>query len=181
MRKALYILAELSDRDFDWLLRVGQCKTIPVGGVLIREGEPIDALYMVLKGILGVFVESLGSQELAQLGYGEVVGEMSFVDAHPPSATVRAIEETLVWVIPRSQLAVKLSQDLAFSAHFYKSLAIFLSDRLRRTVGRLGYEKDQQLVPDIDRNGVLNTELFGNLDLAKARLDWMLNRLNSIP
>lgn len=181
MRKALYILAELSDRDFEWMLTVGRAKQIAAGTVLIREGEPIDALYIVLDGMLGVSVDALDSADIARLGYGEVVGEISFVDARPPSATVRAIEDSLVWALPRSQLVAKLSRDLAFSAHFYKALAIFLSDRLRRTVGRLGYEKDPPALPDIDQNGVLTPPLFDNLELAKARLDWMLNRLKSIP
>jgi CRP/FNR family transcriptional regulator, cyclic AMP receptor protein len=177
MKKALYFLAEISDRDFEWLLSVGRSKPITAGTVLIHEGEPIDAIYIVLGGTLAVCVESLGGEEIARLGYGEVVGEMSFVDARRPSATVKAVEDSLVWTIPRSQLAAKLAQDLAFSSHFYQALAIFLSDRLRNTVSRLGYGKISASSPEQSTEGGENHYLEDNLRLAEARLDWMLSRL----
>jgi CRP-like cAMP-binding protein len=93
---------------------------------------------------------------------------------------VRALEDSLVWAIPRSQLALKLSQDVAFSSHFYRSLAVFLSDRLRKTVGRLGYEKNQHLASKDEDEEDLNPNLHGNLELAQARLDWLLNRLKTV-
>ena len=179
MKKALYILAELSDRDFEWLINAGRSKRIATGTILISEGEPIDALYILLEGALTVSIEALGGHVIAQLGSGEVVGEISFIDARLPTATVRAIEDSLVWSITRTQLALKLSQDIGFSSRFYKSLAIFLSDRLRKTVNRLGYDKENSVSSDNESDGDLNPQLFGNLELAEARLDWLLNRLKS--
>lgn len=175
MRKALYLLAAISERDFEWLLQVGRSHNIQLGSVLIIEGQPIDALYIVLQGRFSVCVEALEGEEIAQIGSGEVLGEMSFIDARPPSATVRALEDSLVWSIPRLQLAAKLSQDIAFSAHFYQSIAAFLSDRLRNTVSRLGYSKEHQPDPGDESVEKLNPQVFGNLELAKARLEWLLN------
>ncbi|MDX2214241.1 MAG: cyclic nucleotide-binding domain-containing protein [Oculatellaceae cyanobacterium bins.114] len=178
MKKALYILAEISDRDFEWILSVGRSKHVTAGTVLIHEGEPIDAIYIVLEGTLAVCVESLGGEEVARLGNGEVVGEMSFVDSRRPSATVKALEDALVFTIPRSQLAAKLAQDLSFSSHFYQALAIFLSDRLRSTVSRLGYQKETPASPQTQAlPAEENHYLEDSLRLAEARLDWMLNRL----
>lgn len=179
MKKALYILAEMSDRDFEWLLSVGRNKRISAGTTLIYEGQPIDALYIVLEGVLTVSVEAMGNEEVARLGMGEVVGEMSFVDSRRPSATVKALEDTLLWSIPRSQLMAKLSHDLSFSSHFYQSVAVFLADRLRSTVKRFGEHQDPQFeeeLPDAD----LNPKLAENLELAKARLNWMLSRLRGL-
>ncbi|HEY9647916.1 MAG TPA: cyclic nucleotide-binding domain-containing protein [Chroococcidiopsis sp.] len=181
MKKALYILAEMSDRDFDWLLQVGRSKAISTGTVLIHEGEPIDALYIILEGSFKVSVEALNTGAIAHLDDGEVVGEISFVDSRPPSATVTAEQDAIVWAIPRSQLAAKLSQDITFSSHFYKALAVFLSDRLRKTVSQLGYEKNPEYVPlTSSTDEGFNPDLFGNIELAKARLDWMLNRLKGV-
>lgn len=178
MKKALYILAQLSDRDFEWLIHTGKTKIIPSGTVLIQEGERTDALYLVLDGALAVSVGALNGVEIARLGSGEVVGEISFIDARPPTATVRAIEESFVLTIPRRELAMKLSQDVAFSSNFYKSLATFLSDRLRRAVKGLGTDK-----PGSNSEGEedeLNPQVSANLDLAKARLEWLQNRLKSL-
>jgi CRP-like cAMP-binding protein len=177
MKKALYILAQLSDRDFEWLIHTGKTKIIPSGTVLIREGERTDALYLILDGTLAVSVESLAGVEIARLEAGEVVGEISFIDARPPTATVRAIEDAFVLTIPRRELVTKLSQDVAFSSNFYKSLATFLSDRLRRTVKGLGPDKPSHSQGEEDE---LNPHVSANLDLAKARLDWLQNRLKSL-
>jgi CRP-like cAMP-binding protein len=179
MKKALYILAELSDRDFNWLISEGKKKEIPTGGVLIREGEPTNALYIILEGTFTVFAEALGDEELARLESGEVVGEMSFVDSRPPSATVKALKDSLVWAIPRPQLAAKLSQDTAFAAHFYHAIAIFLSDRLRGTVSRFGYSKSTQFEQDPNADSD-NPQLLASLELAKAKLDWLLNTLRQV-
>jgi CRP/FNR family transcriptional regulator, cyclic AMP receptor protein len=174
MKKALYLLAEISDRDFEWLLSAGKSKQIAAGTVLIHENEPINALYIVLQGTLAVSVEALSGAELAQLGSGEIVGEMSFVDARRPSATVKAVEDSVVWSIPRSQLAAKLSQDIAFSSHFFQSLAVLLSDRLRSTINRMGSPEEPQFGQnEISQNDV-NPQLSDNLTLAEARLDWLL-------
>ncbi|MGA7936492.1 MAG: cyclic nucleotide-binding domain-containing protein [Kovacikia sp.] len=177
MKRALYLLAELSDRDFNWWVRVGKQKRIPKGTILIEEGQPIDALYLVLDGNLSVTAKVLEGKEIATLSSGEIVGEISFVDARPPSATVKAIEDTTVWAIPRSQLAAKLSQDTAFAAHFYHAIAAFLSDRIRGTVSRLGYSRYPQLNQETESETNTNPETLTTLELAKVRLDWLLNRL----
>jgi len=38
---------------------------------------------------------------VAQLMSGEVIGEMSFVDSYPPSASVQALERSAVLAVPR--------------------------------------------------------------------------------
>ena len=95
MRKALFLLRILSDSDIDWLVAAGTRKRIPRGTVLIHEGIPFDAVYFVLDGTFGVSVAALGGREIAQLKCGEIVGEMSFVDSRPPSATVECHTGTL--------------------------------------------------------------------------------------
>lgn len=173
MKKALYILAQMSDRDFDWLLSAGRKKAISTGTILIREGEPTDALYIVLEGQFAVSVEAFGGEEIAQISSGEVVGEMSFVDSRLPSATVKALIDSLVWAIPRSQLNNKLRHDVEFACHFYRAMAVFMSDRLRETVTRLGYAKEVNSPETTD----MNPQVVQNLELAQARLSWLLDRL----
>ena len=110
MKKALYLLGQLSDADVEWMIRDGRRQTIPPNFVLIREGMPIDAVYIVLDGLLQVTGSGLGGAVI-RLGCGEVVGEMSFVDARPPSATVTAATNAIVLAIPRRALAARLEQD----------------------------------------------------------------------
>jgi CRP/FNR family cyclic AMP-dependent transcriptional regulator len=176
MRKALFILGILSDSDIDWLIAVGARKRIPQGTVLIHEGKPFDAIYFVLDGTLGVSAGALGGKEIAQLKCGEVVGEMSFVDSRPPSATVKALEDSVVLSVPRAQMVAKLEQ-VEFAARFYRALSVFLADRLRNTIYQFGEakvtltERDFQGVDELD-SGVLEKVL-----MAGARFDWLMRRL----
>lgn len=138
MKKVLVILNELADEDVDWLTSVGCCEAIEPGSTLIHEGKPVDTLYILLEGTLVVSISAISGREIARLSGGDVVGEMSFIDARPPSATVQTLEKCLVLSIPRLALGEKLQHDVAFAARFYRALAILLSNRLRGTVRQLG-------------------------------------------
>jgi CRP-like cAMP-binding protein len=175
MRKILYLLGQLNDRDLEWMLATGRKETVPGGTVLIREGRPIEALYVVLIGT--VEVSGSGIDKPIRLGCGEVVGEVSFVDARPPSATVTAAEDATLLAIPRVKLAAKLAVDHEFAARFYRSLAVFLAQRLRSTMRRLGYTPGQPLKEDQEYEDELGDEVLDNLHMAGARFDHVLKTL----
>jgi CRP/FNR family transcriptional regulator, cyclic AMP receptor protein len=177
MKKILFILGELDEADIDWLLYVGSKEKLPAGTKLIQEGFPVDALYVVLSGTLRVAIEALNNKTIAELGSGEVVGEISFLDARPPLATVTALTDALVFSIPRQQLVRKLKDDSAFAARFYQAIALFMADRLRTTVALLGYgyeefpESPFQLVRD------LSPTVVEHLPRARQRLELLIKRL----
>jgi bacteriocin-type transport-associated protein len=177
MKKVLFILGELDDDDIDWVLETAVRQEIVAGTVLIHEGQPIDTLYILLEGELSVSVAAMGDQQIAILSSGEVVGEMSFIDTRPPSATVTAAKNSLVLSIPREQLATKLRQDIGFASRFYRALAIFLSNRLRVTVNQLGYGSNNQSESTDLPNDELARDAKDNVALAETRLDWLLRRL----
>lgn len=131
MRKVLYILGLLNDQDIDWLLRHGDRRRFQDGDVLIYEGEPSDALYIVLEGSVSISVDGIGV--VAERGVGEIVGEMSFVDSHPPSATVSVKGDALTLSLDKLDLQEELRMNAAFAARFYRALAMFLSDSLRQS------------------------------------------------
>jgi bacteriocin-type transport-associated protein len=177
MRKVLYILGELSDDDIEWMIAKGETQHLAAGTTLIHEGRPVDALYIVLDGAVTVLAQALGGKEIARLGVGELVGEMSLVDARPPSATVRTLEKAIAFVIPRHELVNKLAEDPGFAARFYKAIAIFLSDRLRGTVSRLGYSSGRPLADDVEYADELDPSVLDTVYLAGTRFDRMLKRL----
>ncbi len=149
------LLKALSNDDIDWMLAVGQqIKTEP-GTVLIQQGEPLKALYILLDGTLMVSLSqpdtnplgrafavleggSLAKREIAQLSSGEMVGEIPFADTYLPSTTVTATSKSLVLKIERSHLISKLQQDLNFAAHLYRANAVLLAHRLELLMQQLG-------------------------------------------
>lgn len=153
MRKALYILGQLSDGDVEWMAKHGTRLRLSDGEPIVREGEPIDRLFLTLSGRYRVTVSD--GRELTRLGAGEIVGEIAFVDSAPPSATVTALGESVVLALPRALLQQRLAADEGFAARFYRALAIFLADRLRASTRRLGYGA----AGDLDSQAVLDDEL----------------------
>ncbi|MCW8139505.1 MAG: cyclic nucleotide-binding domain-containing protein [Planctomycetota bacterium] len=177
MRKVLYILGRLADEDVDWLTVTGARRRLTRGTVLVTEGTPIDEVFLVLDGELAVTSSRTGGRELARLGSGEVVGELSFLDSRPPVATVSvAGEAATVLGIPRGALSTKLEEDAAFAARFYRALGTFLAARLRSTVLELGDARASGAAR-AEAEDELDPELLDQLELAGARFDWMLGRL----
>lgn len=165
MRKALYILGDLIDEDIIYLAREGEILVLPAGTALIHAGEALSALYFVTDGELSV--ESVGGIEVAQLGVGDVVGEMSFVESQPPDVTVVAKSECRLLSIPREVLLQELAREPEFAARFYKALATFLSDRLRSmTPGGMDGELDERL---LDIMHVAGDRLHRLIDMLESR------------
>jgi len=173
MRKVLYFLGILDDRDTDWMIRHGQKRTVAPGTHLIEQGKPTDCLFFVLDGAFVVYTAT--APRIAVLKAGEVVGEISFVDSRPPVAGVRAEVESKVGAIPRTALTEKLHQDVGFAARFYQSVAVFLADRLRTTTGSLGTQQPQ-LDENIEDPDELATHLMANVSMAGLRFAEMQRR-----
>ncbi len=174
MRKVLYILGQLSDEDVDWMASAGRRRDAHPAEVLIREGVPIQSVLIVLQGTASVTLA--GGLEVARIGAGEVLGEMSMIDNRPPSATVTALEPSVLLELGRTALDAKLLADTGFAARFYRALAVFLADRVRNTNARLGYGKasDARSLADEDE---LDETVLDNLHLAGGRFEAIIARL----
>jgi CRP/FNR family transcriptional regulator, cyclic AMP receptor protein len=173
MRKVFYLMGILDDGDVEWLGRTGATKFMPSGKVLIHEGKTIEDIYVVLEGKLSVSVRAMGDREIATLLAGEIVGEMSFVDARPPSASVITSQDSYVLVLPRTLLTSKLHTDSAFAARFYRAVATLLADRLRKTTSHLGYGNwTEDMDPD-----ELDEALMDSASLGATRFDRLLKQL----
>jgi CRP/FNR family cyclic AMP-dependent transcriptional regulator len=175
MRKVLHLLGTLGEQDLEWLVSHGQVRFVPRNTTIIQQGKAIDTLFILLEGQLSVRIAGLNDREVAGLYPGEVLGEISFVDARPPSASVISVQDSHLLAVSKDVLERKLGRDDAFAARFYRGVAIFLADRLRTTTAHLGYGKwepaDQPELEPID-DGALD-----EISLARRRFDELLRRL----
>ena len=150
MDPVLNLLDGLEDGDLDWILSDEWEQEVMAHTAIIHEGEVPNALYIVLQGLLGIQLSSIGESTFSLLGPGEIVGEMSFLEDKAASGTVSAVESTLLLVIPREKIIAKLKEDTAFAARFFKTLAIRNAHRLRQSIGKLGLElkRKQELISE---------------------------------
>ncbi len=80
------------------------------GDVIFRRGEPGDHAYFIERGAVDVIIDKDGADfVIAQLGPGEIIGEMSMIDDAPRSADVIATEDTELIVIQRSRFIKPLT------------------------------------------------------------------------
>jgi CRP-like cAMP-binding protein len=178
MRKALFILGDLSDADIEWLAENAQRRDLREASVLVEQGRHSADVFIVLEGRFSVRIDGNTGAEINSLLPGEFVGELSFLDSRPASATVVASTPSVVAAIPRSVLSEKLERDLAFAARFYRALGVFLAHRLRR----LTVKKESQGIGNPSRENdevddELDPELLESVALAAKRFDWIKSRL----
>lgn len=179
MRKVLFILGQLFDEDISWMASVGNRVSVAKDTVIIPEGVPNDYMYIIIEGSCKVTSEKTG--DLAQLQRGEILGEMSFVETSPPLVSAIASEESILLKIPHSAFHERMKESPAFAARMYRAIAVFLSDRLRGTVSRLGYGKLQNgNMNDECQHEEIDLEVLDKMQLAGKRFDQMIKTLNGI-
>ena len=138
IQSGLTLLSELNDADLEWFLSAGKREKVPANAVVVGEGTQVHSLYLVMQGLLSVYLASRGSHLLATLGAGQIFGEMSYLEDRPASATVRTLEDSELITIARADLNARLQSNPDFCGRFYKTLAKVTSRRLREMVGSVG-------------------------------------------
>jgi signal transduction histidine kinase len=100
----------LSEPDLESLYGQAKQMDLPAGEVLIREGDPGDALYVLLDGKLEV-TKRAGAHDvkLDVRQSGDMIGEMSLLDNTPRSASVRTIAPSRLMMISKAAFERMLS------------------------------------------------------------------------
>lgn len=111
-----------------------EIKKLLAGEFLLHEGEESSEMYYLQSGTLTVLKRKGDSQQtLGTISAGELVGEMSFLDKQPRSATVKAVTESVLIVIPHE----KLESTLESLPKWFTALQNTLLDRLRKANARI--------------------------------------------
>ena len=141
-------------------------KTFKAGQFLFREGETSQSLYLIKKGSVGVRkAKGSGHVELARLYTNEVVGELSFFDRQPRSASAVAINEVEVMEITFESLD-KIYQEVP---DYLRTIMASVSDRLRKadeTIRRL-----KKTVQDELDEATVNVEAVADSETEEAEPD----------
>jgi CRP-like cAMP-binding protein len=101
------LFASLSRRHLGRVAGVASTKRYAPGSALALVGKPADAFFVILDG--RVRVEATG--RTIELGAGDFFGEMALIDGEPRSATVVAVADVFVLMIPRSKFVKLLESE----------------------------------------------------------------------
>jgi CRP/FNR family transcriptional regulator/CRP/FNR family cyclic AMP-dependent transcriptional regulator len=143
------LLARLPSEDVRSLASRGRLRRFKPGDPIVREGEPGNAMYVILEGAARVVVSSAKGEEatVAHLGPGETIGEFAVLDGLPRSATAVATlpaatlsvsrEDFRAWLAERPTAAFALLEELSLRLRranqgLADQLFLSLSQRLAR-------------------------------------------------
>jgi CRP/FNR family cyclic AMP-dependent transcriptional regulator len=117
----------------DWMLLLDRAKpvTFKKGDVLVQQASESNTVYIIAVGKVKV---SISGKVLAQIGPGEICGEMAFLEDGRPSATATAEEEVQAFGIEWKSLVELFELFPHVASRFYRSLAVNLSRRLREQI-----------------------------------------------
>lgn len=127
MLRGAGIFAETSDEVLADVAAIAVVVEVPPGTCIITKGEVGDSMYVIASGRVRVHD---GTHELAQLGPGDVFGEMALVDPETRSASVTSLEDTCLLQLDQ-QAFFELVDDRPEVA---RGLLRVLSRRLREAI-----------------------------------------------
>lgn len=130
--RTLDIFKGLPDRGLQVLFESMREVHLAPGKVLFEEGSPADSLYVVWTGRVEVFkmVGDRGEERLATLGLGACLGEMGLIRQSYRSATVRAMDDTILLELENERLTRLADQEPQVWGAVMRNLAIVLAARL---------------------------------------------------
>ncbi len=105
------VLNMLDDDGRRQLMEAATAEKYTDGQVVMKEGEPGDAMYIIIDGIASVSIDDLGlNKPVAELTDGAFFGEMGVITDQPRSATVKAYGGLSVLKIPKKAVQKILEQ-----------------------------------------------------------------------
>jgi DHA3 family macrolide efflux protein-like MFS transporter len=123
-------LAGLPQRDRDTLVASGRVVTANAGTAITKAGESGDSAYFIMSGRVAVGAATAGGEyrSLANIGAGDVIGEIAALTGSTRTADVVAEEETELMEVPATTL-----RQLMARPEFGSLVLGKMSERLART------------------------------------------------
>jgi signal transduction histidine kinase len=130
--------ADLPDDQIAWFLSQSQEMNLKAGDIYIRQGDPADAMFVILEGQLQGRGELNGETFVFDLEPGDVTGVLPFSRMKQFTLSGRALTDSRALKFP-SSLFPELVQKMP---ELTKRLVGLMSDRIRETT-RLEQQRDR--------------------------------------
>jgi len=127
--------------DINKLKEIGEVTQYKEGETIIYQGLYGEEMFIILKGAVEVFVLNPfnGTEaHVADLGAGDVFGEMSIFQGGKRSASIRAVEGCVLFKITKDSLESYIKVDPSLAVKLMKVIA-------QRLVEAEGYIKDHKV------------------------------------
>lgn len=147
LRQIIYF-QNLNDLELRQLIEAGYRQRLLTSQILFRENDPGDAFYIILQGSVEVFVEKI-NKHLVNLTTGKFLGELALMLGIPRTATVRALEDTVLFAINKAGFQRLLKEQPDFYEQIVQELAkhqeeLTARQKQLREMGLVDEEEDDQ-------------------------------------
>ena len=134
LRKVLVLFAVLNDLDVEQIAKMGSLRRISPGNILLKQGEEVPSIYLILAGEADIWVNIEGiNKKVGTSRRGELLGELTLLtsESQGASATVSSTDGMELLEINKNDLQKALSETPAFADRFFRSLSCMMSQRSR--------------------------------------------------
>ena len=126
----------MTDKELKKIADILDERKLQENEILFSQEDKADHLYLIKSGFVEVIIDSPTSSEkrsIRNLGLGQSVGEMSWIDRGVRSATVRAVtKNTTVVSVPIEALDRLCEKNPRIGYRIFRNMASDLSFRLRQ-------------------------------------------------
>jgi NTE family protein len=131
---AVPLLKGLDGLELAILVGSEQVQVFEPGDLIVTRGQRLSQMYLLLSGLVRVRAPDANNEErdLAELGPGACLGELSLLTGEPASATATALAHTHALVVTQESLLAAIEHSTALS----RNLIAILAERLRLTSRR---------------------------------------------
>ena len=135
--KSIAIFHDFTDDEIETFLELGDPSAFSACDVIVRQGDEGNCMYFVGEGKCRVVSRRGGDLvELAQLGPGDVFGELSLFDHRPRSADVQAMTDCVLLKINEGVLRAMAGVYPNAAFKFLLGTVREIGERLRRANAR---------------------------------------------
>lgn len=128
----------LDEEQIELIYQSGNVVSLAAGEIIVNEGQTDHDFHIVLSGEMDIILpkvaedfERISEVKLGVKTEGDCVGEYSFVDGRPASASVVARGECYVFVLDRNEFRQILDSNDAMGKGIYLNMLKMLADNIR--------------------------------------------------
>jgi PPM family protein phosphatase len=144
--KQMPLFRHLTYKEIIRVLNLTEVSDYGPGEDIMKEGEPGDDLYILLRGRVRLHK---GGAFITTLLPGAHLGEMALIDRSPRSVTATAEERSRLLILRRQEFYEIIRKDPPLSVKLLWSFVQVLNERLRKTTADLSGARQEALADDL--------------------------------
>ncbi len=117
-------LKGLSDEEAHTLAQGAEQAPFKPGQMIVMQGTTVDGLHVIAEGTVAVWIKPKDkpSVKVATLGPGQVFGERSILEFGVAGATIKAVEDSLIFIIPQQAFLALMESNPALKEYFMRQI-----------------------------------------------------------